>query len=140
MVESDGNLLRATDHKTGRAHPSRELRIGGGQVLQPVLYALALAKLLPARRVHSGRLFFCTSRGEFQQREVLLDDDATRAAEQLAQSLQSALAAPFLPAAPEPGACESCEYRPICGPHEEQRTLRKNRRDLSSLLQLREQP
>ena len=38
--------IRATDHKTGKARAKDGVVIGGGQHLQPVLYALACEKLL----------------------------------------------------------------------------------------------
>ena len=37
--------LRATDHKTGKARAKEGVVIGGGQHLQPVLYALACEKV-----------------------------------------------------------------------------------------------
>jgi hypothetical protein len=37
------------------------------------------------------------------------------------QSIQSGM----LPAAPNPGACDHCDYASVCGPREEQRTGRK---------------
>jgi hypothetical protein len=40
--------LRATDHKTGKVRAGPDVVVGGGQVLQPVLYALAIEKLLPS--------------------------------------------------------------------------------------------
>jgi hypothetical protein len=42
-----------------------------------------------------------------------------------------------LPAAPGPEACDSCDYRPVCGPYEEQRTARKQSSSLQSLITLR---
>ncbi|HEY3137609.1 MAG TPA: PD-(D/E)XK nuclease family protein, partial [Blastocatellia bacterium] len=48
--------LRATDHKTGKARAKEGVIIGGGQHLQPVLYALACEKLL-GEPVESGRLY-----------------------------------------------------------------------------------
>jgi len=44
----------------------------------------------------------------------------------------------FLPAAPRRGACEYCDYRIVCGPHEELRTHRKPKARLSLLMELRE--
>ena len=39
-------LLRATDHKTGKARAQEGVVVGGGEHLQPVLYALACERLL----------------------------------------------------------------------------------------------
>jgi hypothetical protein len=39
--------VRATDYKTGKVRAQRDAVISGGETLQPVLYALALEKLMP---------------------------------------------------------------------------------------------
>jgi ATP-dependent helicase/nuclease subunit B len=46
----------------------------------------------------------------------------------------------FLPAAPQRGACALCDYRPVCGPYEEQRAKRKLPDRLDALVQLRNLP
>ncbi len=136
---NDGRL-RATDHKTGRARmPSRGV-IAGGSALQPVLYALALEKLYAEAEVESGRLYYCTSTGGFEQREIGLDRAARQAADDLGRIVGEALETPFLPAAPERGACEWCDYRVVCGPYEEIRTSRKPRKKLERLAFLRSLP
>src|SRR5205085_3858817 len=43
---ADG-ALRATDYKTGRARAKADAVIDGGEILQPVLYAMALEQLFP---------------------------------------------------------------------------------------------
>ena len=58
------DMLRVTDHKTGKAPQNRPQYVGGGAILQPLLYALAAEQLL-GRPVESGSLFFCTQRGDF---------------------------------------------------------------------------
>ena len=67
-------VLRITDHKTGR-RPDRidKVLIGGGAVLQPVLYSMAVETALD-RVVHHGRLFYCTSTGSFSSHPILLDE------------------------------------------------------------------
>ncbi len=52
--------------------------IGGGEALQPVLYALALEKLFPDARVEEGRLYYCTSAGGFEEVAIPLDDRGAR--------------------------------------------------------------
>src|SRR5204862_2503376 len=48
LVERDAEgKLRATDHKSGKKRAKDGAVIGGGSVLQPVLYALALEELFP---------------------------------------------------------------------------------------------
>ncbi|TMA19009.1 MAG: PD-(D/E)XK nuclease family protein, partial [Deltaproteobacteria bacterium] len=59
----DGSL-RATDYKTGKVWADEDLVIGGGGTLQPALYALAIEKLFPERRVVGGRLYYCTYVGK----------------------------------------------------------------------------
>ncbi len=121
---ADG-ALRATDHKTGKARFEEGQVIGGGETLQPVLYALAIEKLVPGATVEAGRLSYCTSAGGFQERVVPLDETARRRAEAVARTVGAALGEPFLPALPSEGACRFCDYQAVCGPYEEQRTRRK---------------
>ena len=48
LVErNEAGALRATDYKTGKARANQGTVVGGGEVLQPVLYALALEKVHP---------------------------------------------------------------------------------------------
>ena len=142
-------LLRATDYKTSAAPAALEV-VAGGRVLQPLLYALALEQLFPAAKVASGRLYFCTSRGEFTSHEVLLDSKARDVAKHLVDSIDGMIATGFLPAAPgqQPGnsehhECERCPYRVVCGPYESERVLHVKRRDharLQPLYHVRELP
>lgn len=123
--------LRVTDHKTGRnAHP-RGLTVGGGRVLQPVLYALAVESAL-GHPVVESRLSFCTARGGHTQCTVPLQGsagaDARRAGVEVLEIIDRAVASGFLPAAPREGACEWCDFRVVCGPGEERRARRKAHR------------
>jgi RecB family exonuclease len=136
---SDG-ALRVTDHKTGRARVKHGEVIAGGSSLQPVLYALASEKLFPEADVRSGRLYYCTSAGGFDESDVPLDDGARAAAGLVARVVDGALREPFLPAAPAAGACRFCDYQLVCGPYEEQRTARKwpDHDQIKALRELRE--
>ena len=139
LVEQDAQgVLRITDHKTGKMRATPGLVIGGGEILQPVLYALAAEQLLDAE-VESGRLYYCTADGGYADAVVPLDDRARDAAVTVANTIGGALGEGFLPAAPKKDACRWCDYRPICGPHEELRTARKSRDRLAPLAKLREQ-
>jgi ATP-dependent helicase/nuclease subunit B len=141
LVERDAaGRLRVTDHKTGKERFEAGGVIDGGRALQPVLYALAVEKIFPGAEVESGRLYYCTSAGGFEAREVALNDAARAAAEQLTKTLRTALEEPFLPAAPDEGACRWCDYRPVCGPYEELRVSRKRQLELAALKKLRELP
>jgi ATP-dependent helicase/nuclease subunit B len=135
---ADGKL-RVTDHKTGRARVAKGAVIGGGQALQPVLYALTAEQLLSAS-VEAGRLYYCTMAGGYEERVVPLDDRAREAGRRVAQTIGLALERGFLPAAPAERACEFCDYLCVCGPYDEYRVKRKNRRALQELLDLRELP
>jgi ATP-dependent helicase/nuclease subunit B len=129
--------LRATDHKSGKPRASEGTVIGGGETLQPVLYALTLEKLFPGERVEGGRLYYCTSAAGFSAVTIPLDGRAREAAHLLARTLSSAIDQGFLPAAPAPRACEYCDYLAVCGPYEELRTGRKNKGALRALTLLR---
>jgi CRISPR/Cas system-associated exonuclease Cas4 (RecB family) len=139
LVEEDASgALRATDYKTGRAQVSGgHAVVNGGRTLQPVLYALALEKLFPGAPIEAGRLYYCTSAGGFEAVPIPLDDQARRSADTVAKVIGKALSEGFLPAAPEAGACEYCEYRAVCGPYEELRTGRKSPERLHDLRALR---
>ncbi|HZP42933.1 MAG TPA: PD-(D/E)XK nuclease family protein [Candidatus Binatia bacterium] len=132
-------VLRATDHKTGKARTRPGVVIGGGEVLQPLLYALACERLLD-EPVESGRLYYCTADGGYAERVVPLDDAARAAVRAVVATVGTALAEGFLPAAPREGACAWCDYRPVCGPYEEQRVRVKPPGRLAALARLREMP
>ena len=51
-----------------------------------------------------------------------------------------ALATGFLPALPAKDACRWCDYRPVCGPHEESRTRRKPTDRIQDVARLRSLP
>ena len=133
------NVLRVTDHKTGKAPASRPQYVGGGAILQPLLYALAAEQLL-GQPVESGGLFFCTQRGDFSQVTIPLDNQSRDRLTRVLETIGQAIEEGFLPAAPQPGACSYCDYRPVCGPYEEQRAKRKQPDRLDALVQVRNLP
>ena len=133
------NILRVTDHKTGKAPASRPQYVGGGAILQPLLYALAAEQVLE-QPVESGGLFYCTQRGEFSQVTIPVDNQSRDRLERVLATIGHAIEEGFLPAAPQRGACALCDYRPVCGPYEEQRAKRKQPDRLDSLIQLRNSP
>ena len=147
-IDGDGKRLRVTDHKTGRAPMQRNVVIGGGEMLQPVLYALAAEQMLGGDRleVAGGRLYYCTQRGGFERIDVELDQRARDAAQTLLALVDRHLEAGFLPAAPrpaEPGfrgrppACSWCDYELVCGPYEHIRVGYKRQEPLAGLVHLR---
>jgi RecB family exonuclease len=141
VEEAPDGTLRATDHKTGKQRQRPGSVVGGGESLQPVFYALAVEKIFPERRVAGGRLSYCTSAGDFKEVMVPLDRLARDAADRVAATLGQAITRGFLPAAPARDACRFCDYRPICGPWEEERTRKKkDRSELEALEALRRLP
>ena len=134
-------FVRVTDHKTGKADGKTGQLVDGGKTLQPVLYALAAEKLLgETGKVECGRLYFCTSLGGFADNVVPLLEPARRAANEVATIIGAAIRRPFLPAAPDKGQCEWCDYQVVCGPYEERRTARKPKENLEALQMLRRLP
>src|SRR5439155_24788724 len=70
---ADLDVLRVTDHKTGKNRATPDLIVGGGSTLQPVLYSLAVERGL-GRRVVAGRLFYATTAGGFVAHEIPIND------------------------------------------------------------------
>jgi ATP-dependent helicase/DNAse subunit B len=132
--------LRVTDHKTGRKPDRIEKTIvGGGAVLQPVLYGLAVEAAL-GQRVSEGRLFYCTSAGSFHPHRIPLTETTRAAGLEVLQVIDRAVEHGFLAAAPSEDACRWCDFRPVCGPHVFRRVSRKPQDRLADLLALRSRP
>ena len=132
-------LLRVTDHKTGRNRTSWKTVIGGGAALQPVLYSLAVEQAL-GLPVTSGRLFYCTAAGGFTDHEIPINDANRRAGLEALEIVDRAIELGFLPAAPAERACTWCDFRAVCGPHEERRVAMKSPDKLGDLSALRKMP
>jgi hypothetical protein len=141
LVERDPmrGRLRITDHKTGKVRAEPEVVVGGGRVLQPLLYALAAEKLL-TEPVDSGRLYYCTLTGGFEEREVELKDAARATVSRAIKIIADALETGFFPAAPDERECQWCDYRLLCGPYEQRRSLMKPPVRLVALRTMRELP
>jgi len=123
-------LLRITDHKTGKPPESIPAYVGGGRLLQPLLYGLAAEQLL-GTAVEAGRLFYATQQGGYQQVVIPASETARRFLARLLSNVDLAIAEGFLPPAPQKDACAICDYRAVCGPYEELRVARhKDRRDV----------
>lgn len=131
--------LRITDHKTGRNRTTWKTVIGGGSILQPVLYGIAVEQALGAT-VKSGRLFYCTSAGGFVDHEIPLNEQNRRAGLEALEIVDRAIELGFLPAAPAERACTWCDFRTVCGPDERSRVSRKMQDKLGDLDALREMP
>lgn len=133
-------VLRVTDHKTGKPPAQQPASIGGGAVMQPVLYGLTVESLL-GTDAEEGRLFFCTQRGSFTPVPVPLTAPTRDRFHRALEIIDDAIEAGFLPAAPQKDACKMCDYTAICGPYEEQRVRAfKPKDDLEPLLDIRRMP
>ena len=131
--------LRITDHKTGRNRTTPRTVIGGGGTLQPVIYGLAVERILN-RPVREGRLFYATTAGGFAEHPVPLSEANRRAGLEALEIIDRAIELGFLPAAPAERACTWCDFRPICGPDEPRHVARKSADLLGDLTALRGMP
>src|SRR3989449_2985679 len=133
---ADLDVLRVTDHKTGRNRSTPDLIVGGGATLQPVLYSLAVEQGL-GKKVVAGRLFYATTAGGFVEHEIPINDYTRGQGLQVLTIVDRAVESGFLAAAPGERACTWCDFRAVCGPREEERTKRKARERLADLDALR---
>ncbi len=131
--------MRVTDHKTGKNRTTLATIVDGGKVLQPVLYGLALESLT-GDTVEEGRLSFCTTAGGFSQHPIPLDVLTRRRGVEVLEIIDRAIERGTLAARPARDACRWCDFRPVCGPDEEHRTLRKPTQLLADLDALRKMP
>jgi hypothetical protein len=138
LIESNAALgvLRVTDHKTGKNRSGKDLVVGGGTVLQPVLYGVAVERAL-GQRVVAGRLFYSTTAGGFAECEIPLNDYTRTQGLNVLAIVDRAIEAGFLPAAPAERACGWCDFHSVCGPREEERVKRKKPDRLADLTALR---
>jgi ATP-dependent helicase/nuclease subunit B len=132
---ADG-AYRVTDHKTGKNRSNPDLIVGGGATLQPVLYSVAVEQALGVRVVE-GRLYYATTVGGFADKPIPIDDYTRGQGLQVLEIIDRAVEGGFLPAVPADRACTWCDFRPVCGPREAERTKRKARERLADLEALR---
>jgi ATP-dependent helicase/nuclease subunit B len=131
-----GDVLRITDHKTGKNRSNRDLIVGGGAVLQPVLYSAAVEAGL-GKPVAAGRLYYCTTPGGFADHTIKIDDYNRNQGLQALTIVDRAIELGFLVAAPAERACTWCDFRPVCGPREAERVANKAADKLADLQVLR---
>jgi CRISPR/Cas system-associated exonuclease Cas4 (RecB family) len=129
-------MVRVVDHKTGRPPEPRPEMVGGGEALQPALYALAAEQML-AEPVQSGRLYYSTVAQNYTSIDVPLNEWTRRRTAQVLTIIDGAIRDGFLPAAPRRDACKGCDYLPVCGPYEEERVAAKSQAELGRLKELR---
>jgi ATP-dependent helicase/nuclease subunit B len=130
--------IRVTDHKTGSPLRGKLSAVQGGEVLQPLLYGMA-AEIGLGVTARIGRLFYCTTKGGFRERSVMLGSRERRAVLQVLEAVDLSISSGFFPAFPKTGACNYCDFQAVCGPSEEQRTGRKtSHSQLTPLAEIRE--
>jgi CRISPR/Cas system-associated exonuclease Cas4 (RecB family) len=140
VEERENGDLRVTDHKTGRFRGQEQMIVGGGAVLQPVLYGLVL-EAASGRRVAEGRLYYATSDGGFRDVKIPLTATARRMGVEVLEIVDRAVERGFFPPAPVERACAWCDFRPVCGPTAERRAGRFKAQDaLADLAELRTRP
>jgi CRISPR/Cas system-associated exonuclease Cas4 (RecB family) len=130
---------RVTDHKTGRDRSKNGMVVGGGRVLQPILYGVAVEEAL-GDPVLSGRLSYCTSQGGYAVHDVPLSEANRRSALEVLEIVDRAIETGFVVPAPAEGACKWCDFHTVCGPREEYRIAKKPQGRLGDLLELRRKP
>lgn len=131
--------LRVTDHKTGKNRTPRSAVVNGGQMLQPVLYGLAL-EALTGETVQEARLWYCTMAGGFDVHTLPLTERERRAGLEVLEIVDRAVERGPLAARPWREACRWCDFVPVCGRDEENRTTRKPDGQMPDLDALRRMP
>jgi ATP-dependent helicase/nuclease subunit B len=138
MIERHvGGALRVTDHKTGRVPQPLPTQVGGGEVLQPALYALAAEAILAPDTVKVARLSYSTLGQQYRNIDFPAHPRFRTAAVRVLDAINSAITRGWLPAAPRQDGCKACEYLPVCGPYEEERIKLKSKGELTELHQIR---
>jgi ATP-dependent helicase/nuclease subunit B len=135
----DGKVLRVTDHKTGRNRTKLSTMVEGGRVLQPLLYGMSL-EAITGEPVEEGRLSYCTYVGGFSVRPISLNEVSRRRALEVLEVIDRAIEHGTLAARPADGACDRCDFTPVCGSDEERRTRRKRGALFDDLDELRRIP
>jgi CRISPR/Cas system-associated exonuclease Cas4 (RecB family) len=132
--------LRVTDHKTGRCRGKDHMVVGGGAMLQPVLYSLALEQAT-GRPVVEGRLYYATTDGGYRIVPIAMTPQARTLGVEVLEAIDRGIEKGFLAPAPADKACSWCDFRPVCGPNAERRISRvKAQEPLADLLRLRKMP
>ena len=131
--------LRVTDHKTGKNRTTKATIVHGGQLLQPVLYGLAL-EAITGDTVYEGRLWYCTTAGNYSDHRIQLTDAARRSGLEVLEIIDRAVERGPLAARPARDACKWCDFRPVCGRDEPARTGRKPAAAVADLEALRRRP
>jgi ATP-dependent helicase/nuclease subunit B len=140
LVESNGGTeRRITDHKTGKNRTQQGFVVGGGEMLQPILYSLSFENLRKTI-VKEARISYCTSMGGYTERTIVVEEASRHAAIEVLRAIDNAIGKGFLPAAPKKDGCSWCDFTQVCGPNEEIHVSHKDQRPLDQLVSIREMP
>jgi hypothetical protein len=82
----------------------------------------------------------CTTVGGFAEHEIPITSSSRSRALEVLTIIDRAVEQGFLVAAPDEHACTWCDFRPVCGPREEERVQRKPLESLADLRALRDMP
>lgn len=134
--KAENGAIRLTDHKTGKNRTEPGMVVGHGEVLQPVLYSLAV-EALRKTPVKEARLSFCTAAGGYSEQAVAMDKLSRESATRVLRTIDESIRDGFLPPAPKEDGCKRCEFTAVCGPYEEIRAKRKAQESLEQLVQVR---
>jgi CRISPR/Cas system-associated exonuclease Cas4 (RecB family) len=132
-------VVRVTDHKTGKNRSSRGAFIGGGSQLQPIVYSLAV-EAATGCTVESGRFSYCTTPGGFTDHAVPINEQTRRMGIEVLEIVDRAVELGMLPPAPAERACGMCDFLTVCGPDQERHGRRKSKKELADLVELRGRP
>ncbi len=129
-------IARVTDHKTGKYRLKKAEVIGGGTLLQPVIYSLVV-EAATDHTVESARFSYCTNAGGFTEHVVPITERTRRTGIEALEIVDRAVELGFLAPAPAEKACGFCDYLPVCGSAQERRVKKKSQDRLGDLIDLR---
>jgi hypothetical protein len=129
-------VARVTDHKTGKYRLRKSDVVGGGALLQPVIYSLVV-EAATGYTVEAARFSYCTNAGGFTEHFVPITDKTRRTGIEVLEIVDRAIELGFLAAAPNKDACRFCDFLPVCGSPQESRMRRKSPDKLGDLIDLR---
>lgn len=137
--QNASGAIRVTDYKSGKDRTEGSVVVGHGELLQPVLYSLAVESIRK-QSVAEARLWYCTATGGYNERVVPINDATRSCGSEVLRIINHSIEEGFLPPAPKERACRWCDFRAVCGPYEELRASRKDQKPLAALFRLREMP
>ena len=137
--QNTSGALRVIDYKTGKDRTEDSVVVGHGELLQPVLYSLAIESIRK-QSVAEARLWYCTATGGYSERVVPINEATRSCGHEVLHIINHSIEEGFLPPAPKERACRWCDFRAVCGPYEELRASRKDQKPLAALFRLREMP